>query len=262
MTTLKFSKATDQAKLRHVESWLGYKPNIYSFSLPSGYTCPFAFDCLSKADKVTGKISDSKNTLYRCFSASDESRYPSVRKQRWHNFDLLKHLETEVMYYLIKNSLPAKMDICRIHVGGDFFNQKYFDAWVLIARNHPHIKFYAYTKSIPYWVHRLDKGFLSGIPSNLILNASRGSRYDNLIDEYDLKVAEVVFSIEEATEKNLPIDHNEYYALNNYGNFALLLHGTQPKNSQASEALKQLRKNNIQSGYNRSRVVYSSELIK
>ena len=82
MTKLKFSKATDQAKLRHVESWLGYKPNIYSFSLPSGYTCPFALDCLSKADKISGKISDSKNTLYRCFSASDESRYPSVRKQR------------------------------------------------------------------------------------------------------------------------------------------------------------------------------------
>ena len=237
MTKLKFSKATDQAKLRHVESWLGYKPNIYSFSLPSGYTCPFALDCLSKADKISGKISDSKNTLSRCFSASDESRYPSVRKQRWHIFDLLKHLETEVMYYLIKNSLPVKMDICRIHVGGDFFNQKYFDAWVLIARNHPHIKFYAYTKSIPYWINNLDL-----IPGNFILNASYGGRMDSLIDQYNLKSAIVVFSEQQAIDKGLEIDDNERHAIIGTASFALKIHGQQPKDSNASHAIKEIKR--------------------
>ena len=80
MNRLKFSKATQQAKLKEVEKWLGYRPEIYSFSLPSGYTCPFAVDCLSKADRVTGKITDGRDTLFRCFSASDEARSPNARK--------------------------------------------------------------------------------------------------------------------------------------------------------------------------------------
>ena len=243
---LKFSKATQQAKLKQLEQWLGYKPNIYSFSLPSGYSCPFADDSLSKADRVTGKITDGKNTKYRCFSASDEARSPQARKQRWDNFDQLRKLDTESIIEAIQEALPCDCDICRIHVGGDFFNQKYFNAWVAVAKLNPTKTFYAYTKSLPYWVAQLDN-----IPSNLILNASRGSRVDFLIDELNLKVAEVVFSLTEADDKNLPIDHNEYYAINNKGNFALLLHGTQPKDSKASEALKQLRKQGVDFSYSR-----------
>ena len=243
---LKFSKARQQAKLKQLEQWLGYKPNIYSFSLPSGYTCPFANDCLSKADRVTGKITDGKNTKYRCFSASDEARSPQARKQRWHNFDILRKQDTESMIESIQEALPQDMDICRIHVGGDFFNQKYFNAWVAVAKLNPTKTFYAYTKSLPYWVAQLDN-----IPSNLILNASRGTRVDFLIDELNLKVAEVVFSITEAKEKNLPIDHNEYFAINNNGNFALLLHGTQPKNSEASRAIKDMKKSGVAYSYSR-----------
>ena len=147
---------------------------------------------------------------------------------------------------MIQDSIPQDMDICRIHVGGDFFNQKYFNAWVAVAKLNPTKTFYAYTKSLPYWIAQLDN-----IPSNLILNASRGTRVDNLIDQYNLKVAEVVFSVTEAEDKNLPIDHNEYYAINNTGNFALLLHGTQPKNSEASEALKAMKKLGVDFGYTR-----------
>ena len=243
---LKFSKATQQAKLKQVEEWLGYRPNIYSFSLPSGYTCPFAEDCLSKADRVTGKITDGKQTKFRCFSASDEARSPQARKQRWDNFDSLRKQDTESMIDLIQEALPHDCDICRIHVGGDFFNQKYFNAWVAVAKLNPTKKFYAYTKSLPYWVAQLDN-----IPTNLILNASRGSRVDFLIDELNLKVAEVVFSITEAEDKNLPIDHNEYHAINNVGNFALLLHGTQPKNSEASQAIKDMKKLGVAYSYSR-----------
>ena len=77
---LKFNKAKEQAKLKAIETWLGYMPNIYSFSLPSGHTCPFALDCLSKADRITGKITDGLNTLFRCFQASIEAISPTARK--------------------------------------------------------------------------------------------------------------------------------------------------------------------------------------
>ena len=118
---LKFSK--ENAKLGHINDWTDKKQNIYSFSLPSGYTCPGALDCLSKADKDTGKITDGSKTKYRCFSASTESVFPSVRNQRWHNFDQLRKLDKESMVEAIQEALPSDLNICRVHVGGDFFNQ-------------------------------------------------------------------------------------------------------------------------------------------
>ena len=247
---LKFSIATEQAKLKDIENWLGYRPTVYSFSLPSGWTCPFALDCMSKADRITGKITDGKFTTFRCFSASDEARSPSARKQRWDNFELLRRLDFEDMVTLLMESLPAKMDICRVHVGGDFFNQCYFDAWLQVARLNPTKTFYAYTKSIPYWINNLNN-----IPANFILNGSRGGRMDNLIDEYDLKVAEVVLSLEEAEEKELPIDNDEFFALNNQGNFALLIHGTQPKGSVSGKALIELKRKRVKFAYSRKKVL-------
>ena len=243
---LSFTKATQQAKLKLIEGWMGYLPKIYSFSLPSGHTCPFAVDCLSKADRITGKITDGKETKFRCFAASDEARSPNARKQRWHNFDILRKLDFEGMVTELYEAMPKDLDLCRVHVGGDFFNQKYFEAWLQIARLFPTKTFYAYTKSVPYWIANL-----GNIPENFVLNASRGGRNDHQIDDFNLKVAEVVYSLEEAEDKGLPIDHNEFYAINSKGNFGLLIHGTQPKGSEASQAVQTLKKNNIQHAYSR-----------
>ena len=247
---LKFSG--ENAKLKDISNWIGYKPKVYSFSLPSGYTCPSALDCLSKADRATGKITDSKDTKYRCFSASTESMFPSVRNQRWHNFEQLRKLNKEAMVEAIQADLPKDMDILRVHVGGDFFNQSYFDAWMEVGRLNPTKTFYAYTKSLNYWIASIDN-----IPDNFILNASRGGKHDNLIkgkgNRKDLKVAEVLFSIEEAEANNLSIDHNEFYALTDNGNFALLLHGPQPKGSKAGEAKKRMDKQGVKYSYSRKR---------
>lgn len=91
--------------------------DIYTFSLPSGYTCPGACDCLAKADIQTGKITDGPNQKYRCFSATNESR-PAVRKSRWKNFYLLTACKTSgEMADLIERSLPEKAEKIRIHVG-------------------------------------------------------------------------------------------------------------------------------------------------
>lgn len=210
--------------------------NIFTFSLPSGFSCPHALDCLSKAHKETGKITDGKKTSFRCFSASQEALYTPVRKQRWHNFDTLKGMNASQMADHIFLSLPSKADMVRIHVGGDFFSQIYFDAWIQVARLLPEVTFYAYTKSLPYWVARL-----GSIPSNLILTASRGGRRDDLIDSYTLREARVVFSVEEAESLGLEIDHDDSHAYQNGPSFALLIHGTQPKGSKAASAKSALK---------------------
>lgn len=212
-------------------------PNVYTFSLPSGYSCPNALECLSKADRATGKIQDGLHTRFRCFSASQEALYGNVRRQRWANFEALKGLSVGDMRDKILLSIPAKATMVRIHVGGDFFSQDYFDAWILVAKSLPHITFYAYTKSLPYWVKRMAQ-----IPDNLLLTASRGGRRDNLIEEYGLREARVVLSVDEAKELNLPIDHDDSHAYTRGGSFALLIHGVQPKGSEEGKAVARLNR--------------------
>ena len=74
------------------------------------------------------------------------------------------------------------------------------------------------------------------------MTASRGGKWDNLIDEKGWKEARVVYSEEEAADLGLEIDHDDTHAAFGKKSFALLLHGTQPKGSVAGEALKVINK--------------------
>jgi len=236
---LKFGEPN--AKLKALTKKLKLK--LKTFSLPSGWTCPGAKDCLSKADRATGKIKDGKDTEFRCFQASAEAVYPSLRNAVWHNFDLIKATMTDAWRYkkdkvqgvadLICESLPKKYDILRVHVGGDYFSKEYLEAWIEVAKRNPEKIFYSYSKSLHFF-----KQF--ALPENLVLTASRGGKYDNLIEEHAFKEAVVVYSEAEAKEKGLEIDHDDSHALGKKS-FALLLHGTQPKGSIASKALSALR---------------------
>lgn len=218
--------------------------DIYTFSLPAGHSCPFAFECEAKANRETGKIVDGKHQVFRCFAASQEALYPTVRSSRWHNYDLLRKLRTvDKMSTLIVDSLPPKANIVRVHVSGDFFSQVYFDAWMAVARIFPKKKFYAYTKSIPYWLQRRDS-----IPKNFNLTSSMGGKTDTLIDLNKLKYAKVVMSEEEAGK--LEIDHDDSHAYDGKESFGLLIHGTQKKGSKAAVALSQLKKKGIK-GYSK-----------
>jgi hypothetical protein len=92
---------------------------IHTFTLPSGYTCPGAYACMTKADKETGQIVDGKAQTFRCFAASSESRFKNVRSVAWHNLELLKTAHTGTqMTNLIRTSLPKDASIVRIHVAG------------------------------------------------------------------------------------------------------------------------------------------------
>ena len=205
---------------------------ISTFSLPAGHSCPFAKDCMSRTNLLTGKVTDGPHCKFRCFAATSEARATNVRKQRWGNFTTLKKTNSiESMANLIQKSLPVGLAFVRIHVSGDFFSEKYFLAWLNVALNNPSVTFYGYTKATPFMVK-----YRKVIPSNLRLTASRGGTHDNLIGKYHLKSAEVVFSLDEAKQKGLEIDHDDSLAINGKKPFALLLHGAQPAKSAASRA--------------------------
>jgi hypothetical protein len=138
---------------------------------------------------------------------------------------------------LIQASLPSSATIVRIHVGGDFFSESYFRAWINVACNNPNVKFYAYTKSLPSWIAALKT---NSIPENFRLTASEGGKWDSLIAEHGLKTSKVVFSIEEAAALGLQIDHDDSHAYDGRDSFALLIHGTQAKGSSAGRAVRSL----------------------
>ena len=182
-----------------------YDGVVYEWNLPSGFTCPFAMECLVKVDRHTGKF-DNKSKAYRCYSAMQE-RFPAVRNHRWTNFDFLRDGG--------KPEIPKKAEAVRIHMSGDFYSQDYFNMWLDICNENPKIEFWAYTKSLKYWVKRINE-----IPDNLILTASKGGRNDNLIDEYNLKNVEIIKTKEEA--KGKPIDTCDDQARIPNVNFCLL----------------------------------------
>lgn len=194
--------------MKFVKNTKYYTGTVYEWNLPTGHTCPFALECLVKVNRETGKF-ENKSNAYRCYAAAPE-RFPAVRNHRWNNFEyVLKGKKPE---------LPKECNAVRIHAAGDFFNQDYFDMWLDIARENPAVEFWAYTKSLKYWVNRIDE-----IPVNLVLTASYGGRNDELIERFNLK--HVLIIKDESQANGGLIDYNDdiaripnvnFYLIDNY----------------------------------------------
>lgn len=193
-----------------------YRGPVWEWNLPTGWSYPFAKECLVKVDRGSGKFDVHRGTC-RCYAASAE-RFPGVRNARWANFDLMKAGG--------RPEIPKACKAIRIHMSGDFFNQAYFDLWLDICRSRPDIEFWAYTKSLSYWVARLDQ-----IPSNLVLTASYGGRQDELVESYGLKNVKIYPSAD-LVEPGRPIDTNDDWARIPGVNFALLDNMKQGKKEQ------------------------------
>lgn len=255
---MKLKPAKANAKLRklydvpRLKRWLKNNRKVYSFDLLSGHSCPFAQDCLAKVvvqPDGKKKLIDGPDTEFRCFSASQEVIFPGVYNHRSGHFDALRGKTEMEMFSTLWNMLPDNAGIVRIHVAGDFFNQQYFDAWLNIARHKPDVLFYAYTKSLPYWVNRI-----AVIPDNFVLTASRGGRMDHMIEQYELRSVKVVFSEAEAKKLKLEIDHDDSHAAiprSRNKDFALLIHGVQKAGSKAGKAMSELRKKGVAFSYSR-----------
>lgn len=235
------SFSTDNAKLK------GSRTAV--FSLPAGYSCPGASKCLSWFDREENKLKDGPDAEFRCFAASMEAGFSSVRKSVDKNYAILKEAGTTTrMADVIDLSLPGRYwENIRIHADGDFFNQSYFLAWAEVARRNPERLFYAYTKSLPFWVK-----FKKCVPENLVLTASRGGKWDHLISLHNLRCAHVAFHPDEADILGLEIDHDDSHARASDGrDFALLIHGQQKSGSEGAKALKRLRVEGVKYAYSR-----------
>jgi hypothetical protein len=88
--------------------------------------------------------------------------------------------------------------------------------WIAIANDNPDIEMWAYTKSLQYWVNRINE-----IPKNLTLTASYGGRQDELIEKHGLKNVKV-YASQDLVPANRPIDNNDDWARKPNISFALL----------------------------------------
>lgn len=220
------------------------KIDIPYFSLPASYTCPFADVCKTfvprDREKIDDRLIQDKGDI-RCFAASTEAIYPNVQKSRWTNKDLLDKTNNKTdlilksLFYFEKKD--GRVTVLRVHESGDFYNQDYFDAWMEVARQRTDITFYAYTKSLRYWIHRL-----GSIPNNFKLIASVGGKNDELIEKYDLRYVKIVNSPEEAKNLKLRIDVDDTIAYGSDENFALLIHGQQKAGTEQSKYAYKNRK--------------------
>lgn len=195
-----------------------YTGVVYEWNLPTGSSCPFALECKVTVDRHTGKF-DVKHGQYRCYAASSE-RFPGVRAARWANFESARAG--------ILPALPTKCRAVRIHMSGDFYNQQYFDLWLAMAEKNPGVEFWAYTKSLSYWVARL-----GSIPDNLVLTASYGGRLDPLIELHGLKNVKI-YKTPWEVEPGRPIDTNDDWARRPGVNFALIDNNVIGKTKQAA----------------------------
>jgi hypothetical protein len=233
--------APANAKLARLAARLGVE--VYSFDMLSGVTCPGAKDCKSWAevqDDGSRRIADGKHTVFRCFSASQEALFPNVFKARKANMEAALSLAADSPMKCasaLVAALPDRAAVIRIHVAGDFKLLNYFDAWLEVCERRPDMRFYAYTKMLSFWQKRRDI-----LPANLALTASRGGRFDHLIDSEGFRESVVVYSEAKAKRLRLAIDHDDHHAYSlTGGSFALLIHGTQPKGSEAGKAVRALR---------------------
>ncbi len=247
---LKFSKANAKIEalgvVPTIAGYLANKRKVYSFDILSGHNCPFAKDCRSAAVVgANGKrtIVDGPDTQFRCFSASQEVLFTALYKLREANGEIVDIANESVNFAAgaLMGAMPSNAGIIRIHVGGDFKSRPYFKAWLEVARQNPSRLFYAYTKSLPYWIDELKT--LEKLP-NFVLTASRGGHKDKLITQHKLREAVVVYSEQQAVDLGLDIDHDDSHAADpsrRQQSFALLIHGVQPKGTEAAKALKELK---------------------
>jgi len=183
-----------------------YTGIVFEWNLPAGLTCPGALACKVIAHRYTGK-QVREGAEFRCYAITAE-RFPGVRERRWEN-----------LQYLIDGGIPVIPEECkhiRIHSSGDFYRQEYFDLWLSLAWSRPDVRFWAFTKSLLFWMARMNS-----IPKNLILTASYGGKFDELIDQYKLKSAKVYSKVEDVPA-GTPIDTNDDYARTPGVSFALL----------------------------------------
>ena len=180
---------------------------IFNFSIPayktkSGkITCPFAAACVKYCYAQKGNY-----TRFPIVQELMEKKY-EISKQN--NFNSLMNEEIK----------KKKATHVRIHDSGDFYSVKYLQKWIQIAEFNPSIIFYAYTKSIKFFVN----GLL--LPDNMKIIFSEGSKTDELINAREHRHARIFKTSEELNAAGyIDASSNDLQAITDNKKVGLIFH--------------------------------------
>jgi hypothetical protein len=154
---------------------------------------------------LAAKLSTGKNLLVcpsagvcaqLCYARSGTYNFSNVKKAHTRNLESIVD-DPEGWKNQLTNELKAKRyqggKSVRIHDSGDFFTEQYFLLWLDIAKENPHVFFYAYTKEVAMVKkHQL--------PDNFVIIFSMGGTQDHLVDKEKDRHADVFPSIEALEE--------------------------------------------------------------
>lgn len=147
------------------------KSGIYGWTLPAHWvtltdgkkfnTCPNAGICAAF-----------------CYAKSGTYNFSNVRKAHIEKLELVLNRRDEWKRLMNEELSKKKYEgkYIRIHDAGDFFSIDYASDWIEIAKEHPLLCFYAYTKEVAMFKSL-------ALPENFIIIFSCGGRQDNLIDK-------------------------------------------------------------------------------
>jgi len=141
---------------------------VGNFSLPPRRTCPFFGIC--------GKA--------YCYAVSAD-KFRNVTCARWDNFWATRR--PTFIDEMVARIIQMRLKVMRIHESGDVYNSAYAEIWGKIARRLPEVRFYMYTKSLPYTAP------LKRLP-NFTVIFSYGGKLDHLINPDTDNYARVVDS--------------------------------------------------------------------
>lgn len=105
--------------------------NIWVWSLRAGPDCPGKSDACYGAGK--------------CYALHGHMSRPSVKAAYEFNSSISR--TSYFASWMILELLVHKVNVCRVHVAGDFYDAEYVRKWVQIVKASPQVTFYAYTRS-------------------------------------------------------------------------------------------------------------------
>lgn len=137
--------------------------NIYNFGIPAYrsstgmMTCPYAGKCASG-----------------CYARSGTYQFSTVKAA--YEYRLAQTLLPNFPEIMVAEITRRKITKVRIHDSGDFYSLEYLKKWLAIITTLPHVQFYAYTKSIPFFASVT-------VPSNFHVIFSEGGKLDSMIPD-------------------------------------------------------------------------------
>jgi hypothetical protein len=159
---------SQNSKLRKTSKEIGAK--VVNFGIPaykssSGkITCPYALTC------VKGCYAKKGAYIWSNVKPAFERRYQAS-------------LKDDFVPVMCEAIIKSRARYVRIHDSGDFYSPAYLEKWLQIMKLNPDVRFYAYTKSVPFFKENGTKGGETiSLPENFSITFSIGGKYDHLID--------------------------------------------------------------------------------